>query len=98
MRMMTAKRIIILLFPLLITPLIGFLIADGYLNFGAGEKDLFLLIPWCLWSLFFIISGSLLWRSKIPFRTWILKSLIYSVLTLLFLWLCLLIYSVMTTT
>jgi len=38
-------RLILSIVPLALTPLLGFLIAEGYLNFGGGEKDLFLLVP-----------------------------------------------------
>jgi hypothetical protein len=34
-------KLLLCFFPILLTPLWGYLIADGYLNFGAGEKDLF---------------------------------------------------------
>lgn len=40
---------------LALTPLLGFFIADGYLNCGGGEKDLLLFIPWILWSLLYLI-------------------------------------------
>jgi hypothetical protein len=94
---MAAQRVFVLIVPLLTTPLIGFLIADGYLDFGAGEKDLYILIPWGIWSLFFIVSGSVLWRKKISFKVWVFKSLTYSVIITLVLWLCLLMYSVVST-
>jgi hypothetical protein len=94
---MVAKRTFILLAPLLISPCIGFLVADGYVTFGAGEKDLLLLIPWCIWSFLFIVSGGVLWRKKLTFKRWLFKSLLYSLLTTLSLWLCLLVYSVVST-
>jgi len=95
---MTApKRALVLITPLLATVLISFLVAEGYLSFGAGEKDLVLLIPLCLLSLLFMISGALLWRAEISIRAWLLKSLMYSVSIVIFLWLSLLIYSVATT-
>ena len=37
-------RLILSIVPLALTPLLGFFIAEGYLNFGGGEKDLFLLM------------------------------------------------------
>ena len=94
---MLAKKIFTLLVPLLMTPLFGVLIANGYVDLGGGEKDLLLLIPWCVWSLIFIISGVVLWQKKLSFKSWFFKSLLYSILTTLALWLCLLVYSVMST-
>lgn len=41
-------RLVTALLPLALTPLLMFAIADGYLNFGSGEKDLFMLLPWML--------------------------------------------------
>lgn len=61
--------------PLALTPLLGFLIADGYLNFGGGEKDLLLLIPWILWSLLYLIFFLASWWRK----TCITRGLAYSV-------------------
>ncbi len=43
--------------PLLLTPVLVFAIAGGVLNFGGGEKDVFLAIPWLVWSLFFAIGA-----------------------------------------
>ena len=50
--------------PLALTPLVALLIAEGYLNFGGGEKDLLLLIPWILWSLFYAIIFIILWVKR----------------------------------
>lgn len=46
----TLTRLALSVLPLGLTPLLGYLIAGGRLNFGGGEKDIFLLIPWILWS------------------------------------------------
>lgn len=97
MYMTTTKRIITLLFPLLMSPVIGFLIAENYLNFGGGEKDLLIILPWLLWSLLFLISGLILWRSTISFGIWLSKSALYSLLMLLIVWLSLFTYSSIVT-
>ena len=52
------------LLPLALTPLWAFLISDSYLNFGAGEKDLFLLVPWMVWSLLYLIFFILFWIKR----------------------------------
>jgi len=57
-------RLILSIVPLALTPLLGFFIAEGYLNFGGGEKDLFLLIPWMVWSLVYFVLFLILWRRK----------------------------------
>ncbi len=57
-------RLILSIVPLALTPLLGFLIAEGYLNLGGGEKDLFLLIPWMVWSVVYFVLFLILWRRK----------------------------------
>lgn len=49
-------RLTLALLPLLLTVLFGWLTMEGHLNFGGGEKDIFLLIPLILWSLLFGIA------------------------------------------
>ena len=95
--MNATKRTITLISPFLATPLWGFLIAENYLHFGGGDKDLAILILWVLWSLIFIVTGISQWQKEVLFKRWAVKSFGYSVLVLLVLWLSLLIYSVATT-
>ena len=97
MSMSMAKRFFLLISPLLATPLIGFLIAENYLSFGGGDKDIVILIPWVAWAFIFIFSGIFLWKRTPQDKTWVFKSFIYSVVVALVVWLCLLIYSVATT-
>ncbi len=60
-------KIAVCLLPLALTPLWGFLISEGYLNFGGGCKDIILLIPWLLWSLFYSLFFIVLWIRGRPF-------------------------------
>ena len=55
------RKFILCLFPLLLTPIWGYLIADGYLNFGGGEKDLFLLVPWMTWAFIYFLIFIITW-------------------------------------
>jgi len=57
-------RLILSIVPLALTPLLGFLIAEGYLNFGGGEKDLLLLIPWMVWSVVYFVLFLIFWKRK----------------------------------
>ena len=63
-RMMVFWRFILCILPLGITPVLALLIAEGYLNFGGGEKDLLLLIPWILWSILYAIIYVAQWIKK----------------------------------
>ncbi len=51
--------------PLALTPLLGFLIAEGYLDFGGGEKDLSLLVPWLFWSLVYLMFSFVSWWRRV---------------------------------
>ncbi len=55
-------RLVVSLLPLILTPLLGHLLAQGYVNLGGGEKDIVLLIPWMVWSLLFAVSSWVFWR------------------------------------
>lgn len=47
--------------PLLLTLLFGWLIIDGYVNFGGGEKEVFLLMPPLVWSLVYLCCYLAFW-------------------------------------
>jgi hypothetical protein len=49
---------------MLLTPIWGYLVADGYLNFGSGEKDLFLLIPWFVWAFIYFLIFIIAWIKR----------------------------------
>ena len=84
-------KIIILIIPLLVTPLWAFLLAEGIINLGGGEKDLLVLIPYLFWSLLYLISGVIFWKHSM--RRMIISSILYSLVIMLTLWLALLVYS-----
>jgi hypothetical protein len=86
-------RIAICIFPLALTPLLAHLISDGYLNFGGGEKDLLLLIPWLIWSVIFLAVFIVTWIKKVSIITGILYSGAISTFALLLIWLILFILS-----
>lgn len=67
-------RFFLSVLPLALTPLLGFFIADGYLNFGGGEKDLLLLVPWIFWSLLYLIFFLASWWTKVS----IMRGLAYA--------------------
>jgi len=87
------KKVFILITPLFLTPVFLFLVSEGVLNFGAGEKDIFLLFPWFFWSVLFLVAGLILWNKSLSIKLWGLKSALYSFAVLAFLWLCLFTYS-----
>jgi heme O synthase-like polyprenyltransferase len=92
-----ARKLLVLITPLLLTPAFLFLIAEGILSFGAGEKDLVLVIPWFVWSVLFLIAGLTLWKKNLSNRHWLTKSFFYSLVVLMGIWLSLLVYSLIST-
>ena len=44
-----------------IAPGIAYLIAEGYLNFGGGEKNVPWLIPWLAWSVLYAVLFVIFW-------------------------------------
>jgi hypothetical protein len=59
-------RVLLAIAPFAFTGLFGWLTMEGHLNFGGGEKDIFLLIPLLLWSLVWFISVLVLWWRRSP--------------------------------
>lgn len=54
--------------PLALTPLLVLLIGEGYLNFGGGEKDLILVLPWLLWSFLYAVVFAVCWARRLSLR------------------------------
>jgi hypothetical protein len=70
----TLGKLILSIMPVLLTPVWGYLIADGYINFGGGEKDLLLLIPWIVWSLIYLVIFIVAWIKRKKTKTMVLYS------------------------
>ncbi len=64
--------------PLLLAPMLLFSIAEGWLNFGGGEKDLLLLFPYLIFSVTFFVSAVVLIYKRCPPRRWIPRSAVVS--------------------
>lgn len=62
------------LLPLALTPVLGFLLAEGYVNLGAGCKDIFALIPWVVWAFGYFIASLALRRKEKP----LLRTAVYA--------------------
>ena len=82
----TAIRLLLLLSPLLLTPVLLHLIAYGYLNFGGGEKDLVLLLPWLLWSLLYGLAFAVLWKRGWRRVNAVTRSMLVATATMALLW------------
>ena len=60
--------------PILLTPLLIYALAEGILNFGGGEKDILLALPWLIWSVVFALCSYVLIYRKWPVRRWVCRS------------------------
>jgi hypothetical protein len=59
-------RLALSLLPLALTPALGFLLAEGYVNLGGGCKDIIMLIPWIVWALAYFIGSLVFWWKGAP--------------------------------
>ncbi|MEW6076642.1 MAG: hypothetical protein AB1724_02390 [Thermodesulfobacteriota bacterium] len=91
--MIFTGKLVLCLLPAALTPLWGFLIADGYLNFGSGDKDLFLLVPWSLWALLYTIIFIAAWIKRKNTGTIVLYSSVGAAGILATAWLALFIWA-----
>jgi len=84
------RRIAVALFPLALTPGIVWLLAEGHLNLGGGEKDILIAIPWLLWSVVFAIATMVRTRGERSFGRGIGTAALWASAILVTLWLALL--------
>ena len=68
--------------PVLLTPLLLFAIAEGWLDFGGGEKDIILVFPYFIGTAAFFACALVLILKRWPPRRWIRRSVAVSLLFL----------------
>jgi hypothetical protein len=68
--------------PLLLTPVLFYVLAEGVLNLGGGEKDILWIFPWLIWSIIFAISSYILIAKGRAVANWLRYSLTISILVL----------------
>jgi hypothetical protein len=84
------RTILVAVTPLLLTLLFGWLTTEGYLNLGAGCKDVFLAVPMLAWSLvFFLCCIVSSWR-KLTVNRSIVTSAAVATALVVFAWVVLL--------
>jgi hypothetical protein len=80
------RHVAVALSPLLFTPALVYLFAEGILNAGGGEKDLVLVVPYLLWATIFLVTAVALILKRWQFGEWMKRSLIISFSSMLSLW------------
>ena len=74
---------VLALIPLLLTPAVFYLLAEGMLDFGGGEKDIILTLPWLIWSVVFAFSAFVfIYRRWVPTK-WIVGSVVIATTVLI---------------
>ncbi len=69
--------------PMLITPGLIYILAEGWLDFGGGEKDILLAFPYFLWALIFFVVALVLIIKRWLLKRWLLCSGFVSVVVML---------------
>lgn len=71
-------QILLAAVPVALAPALLFAIAEGWLNLGAGEKDILLAFPYALWALLFFVVAAVLIVRRWPLRRWFTHALLAS--------------------
>ncbi|RDE19402.1 hypothetical protein DV711_10920 [Motiliproteus coralliicola] len=72
--------------PLLLSPLLLFALAEGWLDFGGGEKDVLLVLPYLILTFTFFCCSLVLILKRWPLSRWVKRSAALSFGLLLLLW------------
>lgn len=67
-------QVILALIPLLLTPALIYGLAEGFLDFGGGEKDIVLALPWLIWSVVFASCSFVLIYHRWSIGRWTVRS------------------------
>ncbi|MFW2438434.1 MAG: hypothetical protein ACN4GR_03590 [Arenicellales bacterium] len=68
--------------PIGLTPMLIFALAEGWLDFGGGEKDILLALPYSFWALIFFLVAAVFIINRSTRRRWITKSALIASITL----------------
>ena len=77
------SHIVLAVLPVALTPAFIVALADGWIDFGGGEKDILIALPYFLLTLFFFITGTTLIVKRWDLRRWVIRSSVVSVGVLL---------------
>lgn len=80
-------QVVLALLPLLLTPVLGYVLAEGVLNLGGGDKDILWAFLWAIWSVAFAASSIFLISRNWAVDKWALRSTLASTGLMLVLWL-----------
>ncbi|MDH3282674.1 MAG: hypothetical protein OEQ18_16320 [Gammaproteobacteria bacterium] len=72
------SQVILAFAPVLMTPLLVYGLAEGWLDFGAGEKDVLAALPWFIGSVVFALSAVVLIMKGWNLVRWMRRSAVLS--------------------
>jgi hypothetical protein len=75
--------------PLLLSLLFGWLVMDGYLNFGGGDKEILLAVPLLLWAFAYLGCYVTLWWRRYTLGRMLALSASFATVFLVVAWLVL---------
>jgi hypothetical protein len=88
-------RLALGLLPLALTPALGFLLAEGYVNLGGGCKDIFAVIPLLVWAFAYFIGSLVFWWKGASVRRAVWYAAIWATGFMALMWVILLLSQVM---
>ena len=88
-------RLALGLLPLALTPLWGFLLAEGYVNLGGGCKDIIAVVPWMIWAFAYFIASLVFWWKGASVRRAVIHAAIWATGFMAMMWVILLLSQVM---
>lgn len=74
---------IIAIVPLLLTPVLFYVLAEGVFNLGGGEKDIIWVFPWLIWSTIFAVCSCVFILKNRTVLNWVRNSFAISVSVML---------------
>jgi hypothetical protein len=82
-------KLLLAVTPLLLGLLFGWLVMDGHLNFGGGDKEILLAVPVLLWALAYLGCYATLWWRRSTLGRMLALSASFATLFLVIAWLVL---------
>lgn len=87
--MTTPLKLLLAVAPLLLSLLFGWLVMDGHLNFGGGDKEILLAVPLLFWAVAYLGCYVTLWWRRSTLGRNLALSVSFATIFLVIAWLVL---------
>jgi hypothetical protein len=81
------------LLPLALVPLVFFSLAEGWVSFGGGEKDIILAFPFAVWAIIYTVAFAVMWVRSNSTKACVVRGAMAATIPLALGWVGLLIWS-----